>query len=170
RACRGGACGWCLRLWWCCRRRRRARSEPRRRRGRQSVRKRQPRSAPAPSSDGTREEAKVNSSMWSARSLAVSGRAHWVGWKSLGIGLAPRVSGGSGSLDRRPQLGAAGLDRAQALLEARPGPGLDLGIAGAVLAAGRLVVLEPRVGFLDQQQLECFLVAGQAHRAHLQSI
>ena len=51
------------------------------------------------------------------------------------------------------QLCAARPDRTQPLGEAGPRPGLDLLVAESGLASSRFEVLEPGVGFLDQQQL-----------------
>jgi len=52
-----------------------------------------------------------------------------------------------------PQLGAFRANRAQALTQSCPGPGLHLLVAHGGLTSGRRQILEPRVGFLDQKQL-----------------
>src|SRR6476620_7236783 len=64
------------------------------------------------------------------------------------VAVGPAISGRS-----RAQLGAARTDRSESLVEARPGPWLDLAIAGLRLVAGRLEVLEPGVRLLDHEQL-----------------
>src|SRR4029079_8531608 len=51
------------------------------------------------------------------------------------------------------QLRAARTDRPEPLVEARPGPRLDLPVPGLGLVAGRLEVLEPGVRLLDHEQL-----------------
>jgi len=58
------------------------------------------------------------------------------------------------------ELGALGSNSTQPLAEAGPGPGLDLAVAIRGLGPRRLEVLEPGVGFLDQQQLLGFWSGG----------
>ena len=60
----------------------------------------------------------------------------------------------------RAQSRALGSHGSQPLTEARPRPRLDLAVAERGLAARRLEVLEPGVGFLDQQQLLGFWSGG----------
>src|SRR6266516_1344098 len=68
--------------------------------------------------------------------------------------LAERRPDGQGSGGgRRPELRAAGAESSEALVEAGPGPRLDLAIPGNRLVPRRLEVLEPRVGLLDLEQL-----------------
>src|SRR5436305_12682107 len=69
----------------------------------------------------------------------------------------------SGLRGRRPESCAPCLDRAQALRQACPGPRLDLVVAALGLAPSHLEVLEPRVGFLDHQEL--FGLAFRHHRS-----
>src|SRR3954471_5966066 len=60
----------------------------------------------------------------------------------------------------RTELRAACADRAEPLRQARPCPGLDLAVPRRRLPPGRLEVLEPGVGLLDQQELVCWTLRG----------
>src|SRR5207253_2816223 len=78
----------------------------------------------------------------------------------------PRAGGGALLSGRcRPQLGATSPDCAEPLAETRPCPRLDFRVARRGLAAGRLQVLEPGVGLLDQQELVRMSIL--RHRGHL---
>src|SRR6266540_528948 len=65
----------------------------------------------------------------------------------------------SGSLHQRRELRLARPDRAQPLREPRPGPRLDLAVARAGLTLRRVEILEPRIRFLDHQQLVRLAIA-----------
>src|SRR2546421_8487527 len=60
----------------------------------------------------------------------------------------------------RTELRAPGLDRAEPLCQPGPGPGFELLVAKGGLSSRRLEILEPRVGFLDHQQLVGFTLSG----------
>src|SRR5436305_13806901 len=77
------------------------------------------------------------------------------GWKCAA--LSADLRGGGAEL-RPPRL-----DRAQALLQAGPSPGLDLEISHLGLSSDRLSVLEPGVRLLDEQEL---LGLGALHPGH----
>src|SRR5438034_7244692 len=68
---------------------------------------------------------------------------------------------------RGAELRAARPDRAEALVQSRPRPRLELLVATGRLAARRLQVLEPCICLFDLQQLERF--ARYGHRRHLLS-
>src|SRR5436190_37381 len=70
--------------------------------------------------------------------------AAWICLSGAGL-----TSGGGRRLEFRPP----GSEGAQALVEARPGPGLDLAVARQRLVPRRLEVLEPGVRLLDLEQL-----------------
>ena len=110
-----------------------------------------------------------------ARSLASGGRASPIDVKSLGMAcdqtssgptsLAPWPSAASGGLGRRREPRPPDAEIAQPLLEARPGPRLELGVRRTARSTGRLGVLEPGVGLLDQQQLVRLRCHGQPTRS-----
>ena len=115
--------------------------------------------APAACVVGTSQWQTESPSRVRARRQPLSGagaRCKWV-TKSVAssypsVAAAPvrpwqRAAGGSLARRRGP---------AQPLHEARPGPRLELAVAGRRLAAGRLEVLEPGVRLLDHQQLVYF--------------
>ena len=70
---------------------------------------------------------------------------------------------GGGRAKARP----AGANGAQALIEARPGPRLDLGVARLGLDARRFEVLEPGIRLFDLQQLLCELYLRHRHSLRL---
>src|SRR5262249_3813806 len=65
----------------------------------------------------------------------------------------------------RRQPSPARADDTEALLQARPGPRLELRVPLAALLLDGIGVLEPGIGFLDQQQLVQLAVRSQSHEA-----
>ena len=118
---------------------------------------------------GTSAVAKMSPESCARASLRMRRASRVVG-KSLGMacptnGISDRRARTAYAASAPGELGAPRPDRTQPLRETRPRPGLDLEYRSVALPAGRLEVLEPRVRLLDQQQLDRFLVAGQAHAA-----
>src|SRR5262245_6520945 len=81
-----------------------------------------------------------------------------VAWPARSVAATSGRFGGG----REPR--PPGADAAEALREPHPRPGLDLGVPDHGLSARGLEVLEPRVGLLDQEDLERLAAAGLAHR------
>ena len=87
---------------------------------------------------------------------------HGSGYQCAGSD-ARRVRTDPGSGRRRAEPSAAGANRAEALIQTRPGPRLDLPVPLLGLGACRFQVLEPRIGLFDLEQFSCELCIRHRH-------